>query len=170
MTKTSTEISKTPSSPEPWPGLWGSFRNEVDSLFHRFDNGFGTPAMRRLIDISPLWGRTDAALFPAIDVTEDDKTYTVSAELPGLDEKSVTLSVSGDLLILKGEKSEEKEQKDKSRYLSERSYGCFERSFRLPDNVDRDRIAANFAKGVLVVTLPKSKTAAAEKKIEVKAV
>lgn len=168
MTKTSTEISKTPAQPAPWPGLWGSFRNEIDSLFHRFDNGFGAPAMRSLIDIGPFWGRTADTIFPAIDVVEDDQAYILSAELPGLDDKSVTVSVVGDMLVIKGEKSEETEEKDKSRYLSERSYGCFERSFRLPDSVDQDGIAAQFAKGVLKITLPKTKSAAASKQIEVK--
>lgn len=169
MNKTPIEIHKTPVPTAPLPGLWGSFRNEVDSLFRRFDDGFGFPAMRRLMDIEPFWHRTAGTLLPAIDVVEDDKTYIVSAELPGLDEKSVSVTLSGDLLVLKGEKSEEKEEKDKNRYLSERCYGCFERSFRLPENVERDKVSAEFGKGVLRVRLPKSEAAAPAKKIDVKA-
>jgi HSP20 family protein len=73
-------------------------------------------------------------------------------------------------MTLKGEKRQEKEQNDKNYYLSERSYGSFQRSFYIPDGVDRDRIAADFAKGVLTVTMPKTAKAVAEqKKIEVKA-
>ena len=170
MSKTSTDLTKTPAASESWPGLWNSFRSELDSLFNRFDGGFGLPAMRRLTDIEPFWSRVSSGtLLPAIDLVEDDKAYTVSAELPGLDEKDVAVSVSGDLHVLKGEKSEEKEEKEKNRYLPERSYGAFERSFRLPDNVERDKIDAKFAKGVLTVTLPKSKAAAPDKKIHVKA-
>jgi HSP20 family protein len=73
-------------------------------------------------------------------------------------------------MTLKGEKRQEKEQNDKNYYLSERSYGSFQRSFYIPDGVDRDRIAADFAKGVLTVTMPKTAKAVAEqRKIEVKA-
>lgn len=169
MSKTSVEIRKTPAS-EGLPGLWNSFRNEVDSLFNRFDGGFGFPAMRRMIDIEPFWqGSADGSLLPAIDLTEDEKAYAISAELPGLDEKDVSVSLSGDLLILKGEKTEEKEEKSKNRYLSERSYGAFERSFRLPENVDRDKISARFGKGVLKLELPKNHATASKKKIDVKA-
>lgn len=168
MNKTPIEINKASAPTAPLPGLWDSFRNEMDSLFRRFDDGFGVPAVRRLMDVEPFWHRAAGPLLPAIDVVEDDHTYIVSAELPGLDEKSVSVTLSGDLLVLKGEKSEETEEKDKNRYLSERCYGCFERSFRLPDNVERDKISAEFAKGLLRVRLPKSATAPA-KKIEVKA-
>jgi HSP20 family protein len=71
---------------------------------------------------------------------------------------------------LKGEKRQEKEQKDKNLYLSERSYGSFQRSFAVPENVDRDKIAADFAKGVLTITMPKTaKAVEQQKKIEVKA-
>ena len=72
-------------------------------------------------------------------------------------------------MTLKGEKRQEKEQKDKNFYLTERSYGAFQRSFYIPEGVDRDRIAAEFAKGVLTVTMPKTaKAVEQQKKIEVK--
>lgn len=170
MNKTSIEIRKAPAASDGLPTLWNSFRNEIDTLFHRFDDGFGIPAMRRMIDIEPFWSRSgDGALLPAVDLVENDKAYTISAELPGLDEKNVTVTLSGDLLVLKGEKSEEKEEEGENRYVSERSYGAFERSFRLPDNVNRDKIAARFSKGVLKLELPKEHVSAPEKKIAVKA-
>jgi HSP20 family protein len=84
-----------------------------------------------------------------------------------MEEKDIDVSLSGDTLTIKGEKRQEREEKGDNRYLSERSYGAFQRSFSLPENVDREKIAAAFAKGVLTVTLPKS-AKAAPKKIEVK--
>ena len=83
-------------------------------------------------------------------------------------EKDVT--VSGDIIVLKGEKHQEREEKEKNRYLSERSYGAFQRSFAIADGVDRDKIAPEFAKGVLPLRLPKTTGAQTkQKKIEVNA-
>ena len=106
---------------------------------------------------------------PAIDMSEDEKAYKISAELPGIDAKDIDVSVSGDMLVLKGEKRQEKEEKDKNYHFSERAYGSFQRAFELPSSVDRNKVAADFSKGVLTITLPK--TAEAQKpakKIEVK--
>jgi HSP20 family protein len=106
---------------------------------------------------------------PAVDVAEKDKAYEITAELPGLDEKNVEVKVANGMLSIKGEKKEEKEEKKRGYYLSERRYGAFERRFQIPEGVDSDKIDATFKKGVLTVTLPKSATAqAAEKKIAVK--
>jgi HSP20 family protein len=150
------------------PDVWQSFRSEVDRLFDRF----GFPSFRRMFDVEPFWG-TESALgitVPAVDVTEDNEVYKITAELPGLDQKDIDVSVTGDVLVIKGEKRQEREEKDRNRYLSERSFGAFQRNFSLPDGVDRDKISAEFSKGLLTLTL--AKTAAAQKqqkKIEVKA-
>ena len=102
-------------------------------------------------------------------MSEDDKSYRISAELPGLDAKDVDISVSGDMLVLKGEKRQESEQKDKNYHFSERSYGSFQRAFELPASVDRDNISADFSKGVLTINMPKTAEAQKQpKKIEVK--
>jgi len=107
---------------------------------------------------------------PAVDVSETDKAYEITAELPGMDEKNVEVKVANGVLSIKGEKQEEKEEKKKDYYKRERNFGSFERSFQVPDGVDTDRIEASFKKGVLLVTLPKSAEAQkAEKKIAVKA-
>lgn len=164
------DIKKMPAAREPFPDVWRSLRTEVDRLFDRFDGGFWPSSMRRMFDLEP-WRLESSFDFniPAVDVSEDEKTYTITAELPGIDEKNVDVSVSGDSLVLKGEKHKEKEEKDKNYYLSERSYGSFQRSFRLPEGVDTAKIAATFAKGVLTVTLPKTTEAQKQqKKIEVK--
>jgi HSP20 family protein len=107
---------------------------------------------------------------PAIDIVEDEKAYKITAEVPGLEEKDIDVAVSNHTLTIKGEKSYEKEEKNKDHHVSERAYGSFQRSFTLPEGVDADKIAAELAKGVLTVTLPK--TAEAQKpakKIEVEA-
>lgn len=151
---------------------WRAFRSEMDHLFDRFASGFGFPSVRRLFDVEPLW-REDALMgmtAPAVDVSEDDKSFKITAELPGMSEKDIDVTVTGDLVVLRGEKRREHEEKGKNRYLSERSYGSFQRSFYLPDRVARDKIAAEFKDGVLTVTLPKTVEAQAQqKKIEIKA-
>jgi HSP20 family protein len=140
-----------------------SLRGEMDRLFDRFSRGFGLPSLE------PFWSSEVEFETPAVDLTEDDKAFTITAELPGIDEKEIDVTVSGGMLVIKGEKKQEKEEKNKNYYVSERSYGAFQRSFSLPEGVDQDKIAADFSRGVLTVTLPKSADAQkAQKKIEVK--
>ena len=170
MAETPVEVKKT--TPAPVPDVWQSFRSEMDRLLDRFAGGFGLPAFRRMFDIERPWWPESSFSFPtpAVDVTEDDKAYKITAELPGLDEKSIDVTLSGEMLTLKGEKRYEKEEEDKNRHVSERAYGAFQRSFALPSGVDRDKIAAEFSKGVLKITLPKSAEAQnQQKKIAVKA-
>ena len=103
-------------------------------------------------------------------MAEREGAYEISAELPGLDEKDVEVKLANGLLTIRGEKKEEREEKEKDYYLSERRYGAFTRSFQVPEGVDADKVEARFAKGVLTVTLPKTAEAQKqEKKIEVKA-
>jgi HSP20 family protein len=144
-----------------WP--FESLHREIDRLFEDFGRGFAlAPFGRRPFDFEPLWRRTaELAAAPAVDVAEKDKEYEVTAELPGMDEKNIEVKLSNGLLTIKGEKKEEKEEKQKDYYLSERRYGSFERTFQLPEGVDEEKISATFAKGVLKVVLPK--TAAAQK-------
>ena len=109
-------------------------------------------------------------IVPAVDIAEKEKVFEICAELPGMQEKDVEVSVANGVLRIKGEKKEEVEEKKKDYYLSERRYGSFERSFQIPDAVDVDRIDAKFSGGVLRLTLPKTPEAQKkEKKIEVKA-
>lgn len=93
---------------------------------------------------------------PAIDITEDDDEYVVTAELPGSRKEDVTLELHEGVLTLRGEKRNEREEKKEQRRYVERSYGSFSRSFTLPPNVDPDRISASFKEGVLSITLPKT--------------
>jgi HSP20 family protein len=144
------------------PDIWRSLRTEMDRLFDNFTGRFGmTPFLPSRFETS------FSVPSPAVDITEKEGEFLVTAEVPGMAEKEIQVSVAGDTLTIKGEKRQEREEKGENRYLSERSYGQFQRAFTLPDNVDREKIAASFANGVLTVTLPKS-AKAAPKTIEVK--
>ena len=137
------------------------------------DFGWGSsPAFRRsLFATEPVLSRgLTRTHMPAVDVVESEKTYEVTAELPGIDEKNIEVKVANSILTMRGEKQEEKEEKKKDYYLQERHYGSFERSFEIPEGVDPDKIEAIFKKGVLTVTLPKKVEAQKPaKKVEVKA-
>ena len=160
------QVKQTAPAPAA-PDIFRSFRTEMDRLFDRFTTGFGWPSLA--LPSFPAGGAGNGFAVPAVDVTEDDKAYRIAAELPGMDEKDVEVAVSGGTLTIKGEKRQERETKEPNYYLSERSYGSFQRAFALPDGIDRDRIEAGFAKGVLTVTLPKKPEAQQPaKRIEVK--
>lgn len=139
------EVKKAAPAETPVPDVWRSLRSEMDRLFDRF----GFPSLRRMFDMEPAWRPSSTFTFsaPPIDMSEDDKAYKITAEVPGLDAKDVDVSVTGDRLVLKGEKRQEKEEKDKNYYFSERSYGSFQRAFELPAIVDRDKVTADYSKG-----------------------
>jgi HSP20 family protein len=148
-----------------------SLRREIDRLFEDFDRDFWrAPFRRSIFDVEPFWRRELIIAAPAVDIVEKDNAYEVTADLPGIDEKNIEVKLSDGSLTIRGEKKEEKEEKKKDYYLHERHFGSFERSFRLPETVDTDKIEASFKKGVLTVTLPKKLEAQKPaKKIDVKA-
>lgn len=158
-------VGTAPKMPE-WP-MFADLRREMDRLFDDFGRGwFRDPTLPTFGTGAP----TRAALAPAVDVVEKEGAWAITAELPGLDQKAVDVSIADDVLTLKGEKTESRDEDDRGTHVSERRYGSFARSFRLPEGVDRDGIVATFADGVLTVTIPKIATAKPEeKKIEVKA-
>jgi HSP20 family protein len=165
MANVPVEVKRTTPTPTAsrLPDAWRSFRQEMDQLFDRFPS-FALPSFRRWFDVEPTWTYQSSFSFPvpAVDVNEGEKNYTVTAELPGLEEKDIEVTVTDHLLTIKDEKS-------KDHHVSERAYGSFQRSFTMPEGVDATKIAAVLTKGVLTVTLPK--TAEAQKpakKIEVK--
>ena len=93
----------------------------------------------------------------------------IEGELPGVEEKDISVTLANGVLTIKGEKKQENEEKNESYYLTERSYGAFERSLRLPDTVDEAKVEAKFDKGVLKVTAAKKPEAVkAERRIEIK--
>lgn len=168
MANSSPDIKKS-APPAPYGGdIFHSMRQEMERLFDRFSRFDPAPFGR---EIEPFWHRGNGGgmLSVQVDVAEDDKAYTITAELPGIEEKDIDVAVAEGVLTLKGEKRAETEEKNKNRYVRERSYGAFQRSFALPADIDADKIDARFAKGVLTVTVPKNpKAAPAVKKVEVK--
>lgn len=155
----------TPATAREWRPFV-SLRRAVDRLMEDFDRDFWrVPLGRSLAE-----GTTAFATVPAADVAESDKDYQVTVELPGMEEKNIEVTVSNHMLVIGGEKKEVKEDKRKDYYVSERRYGSFRRSYEIPEDVNADAIAANFANGVLNVTLPKKPGAQkAQKRIPVKA-
>ena len=163
-----TEEKKT-DRPTEWRPF-ESLRREVERLFDDFQVGsWRSPFGRTVFDVEPFrrseigWGKA-----PAVDIVDKDKAYEITAELPGLDQNNIDVKFSDGTLTIKGEKRDEKEEKKKDYYLSERRYGSFQRSFGVPGSVDADKIAASFKNGVLTVTLPKTAEAQkSEKKIAI---
>lgn len=166
-----TTESKPAASPtiQAWRPFQG-LRREVDRLFEDFTmNPFRLPFRRPAFDIEPFWQAESWIAAPAVDLVEKENAFELTAELPGLDEKNVEVKVANGVLTIKGEKQEDKEEKNKDFHMRERRFGSFERALRIPETVDPDKIEASFKRGVLTVTLPK--TAEAQKpvkKIEVK--
>jgi len=135
---------------------FAALHNEMNRVFDNFFRGFETKP------ISGEW-------LPRVNITENDQGLCVTTELPGISEKDIDVSLSNDSLTIRGEKKEEKEEKGKNYYRSERSFGAFQRDIQLPFGVEVDKVEAKFKNGVLTISLPKSKEAQKEtKKIEVK--
>jgi HSP20 family protein len=106
---------------------------------------------------------------PKMDLEETEKDYRITAELPGMEEKDVEVLLAGNSITIKGEKKEEKEEKDKSYYHMERSYGSFQRTVPLPEGIDLNKVDADFKNGVLTVKLPKTVEAKTKsKKVPIK--
>ena len=126
-----------------------SLQREMNRLFDDFFRGFD-PGPGRLID--ERW----AGFNPRMDFEESEKEYRITAELPGIEERDVEVLLTGNSITLKGEKKEEKEEKGKNYYHTERSYGSFHRTVPLPEGIDLKKIDAEFKSGVLTVKLPKT--------------
>ncbi len=121
-------------------------QEEINNIFDNFFSGI-TPALIQQHDLETF--------LPRVNIAESGKDIQVSAELPGLEEKDVEVSVSRGLLTLKGRKQFEQEEKGKNYYHVERSCGSFCRDIPLPETVDTAKTQAVFKNGVLTVTLPK---------------
>lgn len=146
----------TPATSGPFERM----HEEIDRLFDEF--------MPQL----PAMAETDFrhGLLATVDVGETDDAVEVTADLPGIEQKDIELSLRNGNLLIRGERRHETEEKKKNFFRAERSYGAFSRSIPLPCEVDQERIDARFRNGVLTVMLPKSQTAREnERKIEIKA-
>lgn len=129
-------------------------RRDMDRLWDSFLEG--TPRRR---------GEERGEWLPSLDVSETKNELVVKAEVPGMDAKDIDISLSDGVLTIKGEKKQEKEEKEADYHLIERSYGAFTRSIQLPKEVQGGKINASYKDGILRITLPKSEEA---KKKEIK--
>ncbi len=126
----------------PMAGLQRDINRMFDEVWSRWERPFG--------------GGFSVAGGPRTDVVETDEAVEITFELPGMDERDVEITLTQDVLTIRGEKKAGREEKWKNYYMSERSYGAFHRSIPLPSGVDSDRAEARFDRGVLVVHLPKT--------------
>lgn len=160
-----TEVSKGNGSRERRPvDMFDAMRSEMDRMLERFE--YGWPRLPNVFGGSPLARAGD--IIPAIDVHDNTKALTIEVELPGVSEKDVSVTVSNGVLTIKGEKKSEREEKKDNYFMSERVSGSFQRSLRLPDTIDEDKLDAKFDNGVLkIIAQKKPEAVKAEKKIEI---
>jgi len=112
-----------------WPSLYDPFRSVRNRM--------------------PEW------LAPASEASTTDNGYTIAIELPGVEEDDIDLSVNAGVVTIKGEKKSSREEKGETWYFSERQYGAFSRSFRLPPDADAEKVSADLKDGLLTITVPK---------------
>lgn len=122
-------VEKTPASTF-WPSFYEPFRN------------FGT--------------RLSEWLAPASEASSDGKSYRIAIELPGVEEKDIDVTVDEGMVTVKGEKKEEREEKGDTWYFSERQFGSFSRTFRLPADADQGKVSADLKDGVLTLTVART--------------
>lgn len=143
--------------------VMSAMRDEMDRVFERFEHGW------------PRWptalarGFGQSVVVPELDIHDNGKQLVIDVDLPGVEEKDVSVTFANGMLAIKGEKKTEREETKDNYYTAERSYGAFERSVQLPDSVDESKIEARFDKGVLKIVAQKRPEAVkAERRIEIK--
>jgi HSP20 family protein len=169
------------AEPAKAPAAGGEVGHPLASLKGDIDRAFedafrGWPRFGRLLsdwdpfkEMEPLFGNLPSLKVPSTDIKEADKKYSINMELAGVAPEDVEISLSENMLTVKGEKKSESSSDEEDYHLTERSYGRFERSFRLPDNVNVDKIDASCKDGVLKLTLPKqAKAKSGTRNIKVK--
>ena len=154
------EKSQLPADREERYDPFFAFRRDIDRMFEDFFSG----SLAGLPGFSSL-----RAVGPSVDVEDNEKEFVVTAELPGLDDKDFEVTLSGDVLIIKGEKKSEHEEQDGGSHYVERRFGSFSRSVRLPFQVADEQVDAKYDKGVLTVRVPRPAGAQRQvRRIEVK--
>jgi HSP20 family protein len=144
----------------------GMLRSEMDRVFDTFLGG-GLPTFPSLFGSGGV-GR-GPMLVPRVDVKETDREIIIEAELPGAEEKDISLTLQNGVLTLQGEKKIEYDEEKENYRMMERSYGSFQRSLRLPDTVDEDKVEARFDNGILKIILPKrAEAAGTQRRIDIK--
>jgi HSP20 family protein len=138
---------------------WDPFR-ELEMMSDRLNRVIGPPSARREGGKEAM---TVAQWAPVVDVIENEKEYLIKAELPEVKKEDVKVTAEEGVLLIQGERKAEKEEKGKRYHRIERLYGSFLRSFTIPDDVDEDRVTADFKEGMLNIHLPKSEKAKPKK-------
>ncbi len=140
-----------------------ALQRQMSRLFDDFFSDFGLQPWKE-------WAGLDGGFYPRVDVAETDKEITVTAELPGMEQKDIEISLADGLLTLKWEKKQSSEEQKEGYYHAERSFGAFSRSLAIPVEIEENKIEATYKDGVLKIRLPKAESQKARaKKIEVKA-
>ncbi|RMH04762.1 MAG: Hsp20/alpha crystallin family protein [Nitrospirae bacterium] len=128
---------------------------QIDQLFDEFFRGFPFSPFRRLDEPPTIGG----LILPRVDIAESKKQYTITVEVPGVDEKDIDITLAEGTLTIRGEKRYEKEESDEQYHRVERSYGAFQRVISLPTDADEDKVEAKFKNGVLTITVGKNPNA-----------
>ena len=150
MTEQTALPAKTRSEPAV-PAVFTRLRDEIDRLFEDFSF---TRSSRSIFAFPAI-----AELSPAMELVENKDHYSISVELPGMEEKDIDIKCADGVLTISGEKRQESEEKTDDFLVTERSYGSFKRQLTLPADVNPDKINAKYAKGVLKLTLKKDEKA-----------
>ncbi|MCB2215247.1 Hsp20/alpha crystallin family protein [Desulfofustis glycolicus] len=150
---------------DPYHPLY-HFQQQMEQFFDSWAHDLGMPGRKAGESGSLMAG---SFLKPSVNIGGNEKEYSISVEIPGVEEKDIKVEIKDDTLTISGEKQQEKEDRQKDFYRIERSYGSFRRVLTLPDDADRDGIKAGFRKGVLQLTIPKKAVSKADvKQIEVR--
>lgn len=138
----------TPISIEHSRNPFLSLHQEVDDAFRDFYNLFGhnKPSLEQFENLD---------LLPSMDIVEDENSFTVQVEMPGLDEKDIKVSFSDGMLTITGEKTVSKKNENKKYHTREISFGKYERTISIPQSLDVDKANASFKKGMLWIAIPK---------------
>lgn len=159
-TKLRVRTQRTTAPDKPSMSAWAPVERlvyEVERLFERLGAGGPDRPFARTSLFPAAWPRDLGwGLNPALDVTERDKNYKITAELPGIDPDKIDVKISDGMLTIKGEKKDETDHRGVEHHVSERHYGAFMRSFQLPQGIDADKVEAQFENGVLTIKLPKN--------------
>lgn len=133
------------------------------SMNRLFEDAFGGSTMPAAGDTGDVY-----SVMPQMNISENDKEFRVTAELPGVAEKDVDVTLDDDILTIRGEKKVEKKEEKENYHVVERSYGQFQRSIRVPHSVKGDQVQARVENGVLTIVLPKNQAQEKARHIEVK--
>jgi HSP20 family protein len=142
---------------------FSSLQNEINRVFEGFFNDFQSPSL-----LPSAWIESQMAT-PVVDIFENEKSFKVEAELPGIQQDDVEVTINDNYLTIKGEKKASKEDKEDNYVRRERYYGSYQRTIALPETADADKAKATFKKGVLWIEIPKKKEAIKpSRKVEIK--